>query len=221
MVARRLNLSRDQLATFLKDHEQIKQFEQLFSTVDDMVTSGDDAASAIATGNEVAAALVALSETLERAPVAYPPFIPDEFDPPAYDPAPLDARVSALEQAPPFTPPPLAWGIYTPTLTNVANVAASTAYVCQWMRVGDMVTVTGKVDVDPTAAVSTQLGISLPVSTNLANAEECAGTAYCPAIAGQGAAILGDVANDRAQMQWIAVDVTNQPMYFTFGYRVI
>ena len=30
----RLNLTRDQLATFLKDHEQIRQFEKLFSTVD-------------------------------------------------------------------------------------------------------------------------------------------------------------------------------------------
>jgi hypothetical protein len=29
----RLNLTRDQLATFLKDHEQIRQFEKLFSTV--------------------------------------------------------------------------------------------------------------------------------------------------------------------------------------------
>lgn len=30
----RLNLTRDQLASFLKDHEQIRQFEKLFATVD-------------------------------------------------------------------------------------------------------------------------------------------------------------------------------------------
>lgn len=34
MATTRLNLTRDQLATFLKDHEQIRQFEKLFSTVD-------------------------------------------------------------------------------------------------------------------------------------------------------------------------------------------
>ena len=34
MANGRLNLTRDQLATFLKDHESIKQFEQLFLTVD-------------------------------------------------------------------------------------------------------------------------------------------------------------------------------------------
>jgi len=32
--SRRLNLTRDQFATFLKDHEAIKQFELLFTTVD-------------------------------------------------------------------------------------------------------------------------------------------------------------------------------------------
>src|SRR5438552_1367658 len=36
-------------------------------------------------------------------------------------------------------------GSYTPRLTNVANLSASTAYTCQWMRVGNTVTVSGKV----------------------------------------------------------------------------
>lgn len=113
-------------------------------------------------------------------------------------------------------------GTYTPTLTNVANVAASTAYACQYMRVGSTVTVSGKVDVDPTVTVtSTQLGISLPIASALATAQQCAGTAFAPAIAAQGAAILGDVANTRAQMQWISGDVTNQAMYFSFSYTVV
>lgn len=116
----------------------------------------------------------------------------------------------------------LAAGTYTPTLTNVANLDASTAYECQYIRVGNTVTVSGKVDVDPTVTVtSTQLGISLPISSNIGATEDLAGTAFAPTIAGQGAAILGDATNDRAQMQWISGDVTNQPMYFTFTYQVI
>jgi len=27
--------------------------------------------------------------------------------------------------------------------------------------------------------------------------------------------------NDRAVLQWLAVDLANRPMYFTFSYRVI
>lgn len=116
-----------------------------------------------------------------------------------------------------------AWsGTYTPTLTNVANLAASTAYQCQWLRVDNIVSVSGKVDVDPTlAATATQLGISLPVTSNLGAQEDCAGTAFASGIAGQGAAILGDAANNRAEMNWISGDITNQPMYFIFQYEVI
>lgn len=113
-------------------------------------------------------------------------------------------------------------GTYTPTLTNVANLDASTAYQCQYLRVDATVTVSGRVDVDPTTTLtSTQLGISLPVASNIGAVEDCAGTAYASGIAAQGAAILGDAANNRAQMQWVAADVTNQAMYFTFSYQVI
>lgn len=113
-------------------------------------------------------------------------------------------------------------GTYTPTLTNVANLDGSTAYQCQYIRIGNTVTVSGKVDVDPTlATTSTQLGISLPIASNLGATEDCAGTAFASGIAGQGAAILGDAANDRAQMQWMSTDITNQAMYFTFTYEVI
>lgn len=110
---------------------------------------------------------------------------------------------------------------YTPGLTNVTNITASTSYAAQYMRVGNTVTVSGKVDVDPTAVGAVVLGIALPIASNIGAAENCAGTAFCPTIAGQGAAILGDAANDRAQMQWTAVDVTNQPMYYTYTYQVI
>jgi hypothetical protein len=36
MATTRLNLTRDQLASFLKDHEQIKQFERLFRIADEV-----------------------------------------------------------------------------------------------------------------------------------------------------------------------------------------
>jgi parallel beta-helix repeat protein len=113
------------------------------------------------------------------------------------------------------------YGVYTPTLTGVTNVAASTAYECQYAVVGKTVTVTGKVDVDPTSTGSTKLGISLPVASNLANAEDLAGVAFSPAVAGQGAAVLGDTTNDRAQMEWIAVDTSNRTMAFSFSYQIL
>ena len=45
MAVKRLGLTRDQLAKFLVEHEQIKQFELLFSTVDEVKTTGLDSAT--------------------------------------------------------------------------------------------------------------------------------------------------------------------------------
>jgi len=66
-VSRRLNLTRDQLAAFLTDQQQIKQFELLFSTVDELqVIVGTDfeyqADTASATANEALAQIVALAQ---------------------------------------------------------------------------------------------------------------------------------------------------------------
>lgn len=112
-------------------------------------------------------------------------------------------------------------GVYTPTLTNVTNLDGSTAFQCQYMRIGGVVTVSGKVSVNPTAGGAVRLGISLPIPSDIGAQEDCAGTAFASGIAGQGAAIRGDAANNRAELVFIAVDVTDQPMYFSFTYRII
>lgn len=110
---------------------------------------------------------------------------------------------------------------YTPTLTNVTNLSASTAYQAQYMRVGNTVNVSGRVDIDPIAAGAVELGITLPVTSNFGAIEDCAGVAAASGIAGQVAAIAADTVNDRAKLVYIAVDITNQPMYFNFSYQVI
>ena len=115
----------------------------------------------------------------------------------------------------------LASGTYTPTLTNVTNLSASTAYQAQYMRVGSTVTVSGRVDIDPTAIGAVELGVSLPIASNFGAIEDCAGVASASGIAGQCAAVAADTANDRAKLVYIAVDVSNQPMYFSFTYQII
>src|SRR3989304_507028 len=62
----------------------------------------------------------------------------------------------------------LSSGVYPPTLTNTTNIAASTAYECQWMRIDSVITVSGKFDVDPTTAATVcVLGLSLPGASNM------------------------------------------------------
>lgn len=69
-VSRRLNLTRDQLATFLTDQQQIRQFELLFSTVDQLqVITGTDfefqADNAAAGANSALAQIIALAQETE------------------------------------------------------------------------------------------------------------------------------------------------------------
>jgi len=61
VTPRRLGLTRDQFASFLQDFEQIKQFENLFATVDTIANSTTDEIS-IAAGNANASANEALSQ---------------------------------------------------------------------------------------------------------------------------------------------------------------
>ena len=69
-VSRRLNLTRDQLAAFLTDQQQIRQFELLFSTVDQLqVIVGTDfefqADTAAATANEALSQISVLAQSLD------------------------------------------------------------------------------------------------------------------------------------------------------------
>ena len=69
-VSRKLNLTRDQLAQFLSDQQQIRQFELLFSTVDtiqaivgtDFEFQADNAAAA---ANDALAQIAALAQSLD------------------------------------------------------------------------------------------------------------------------------------------------------------
>ena len=77
MATSKLSLTRDQLATFLKDHEQIRQFERLFADVNQLepTTLTDLAVTASTAGQQAVEALDALNrianalEMLAAAPV--------------------------------------------------------------------------------------------------------------------------------------------------------
>jgi len=98
-MVQRLNLTRDQLASFLQDHEQIKQFERLFSTVDDISNVTLDnisisAGNASASANEALASIEVMKSVLEyldRAPTAAS----------QEQVAALQEQITALQQMPP------------------------------------------------------------------------------------------------------------------------
>lgn len=110
-------------------------------------------------------------------------------------------------------------GSYTPTLTNTANLDSSTASVSYYMRVGDVVSVSGNVTVDPTAAAATTLGISLPIASDLSSFTQLAGHASNGA--GDLATITGDITNNRATLAFTASFTVSRTLAYTFQYVVL
>lgn len=113
-------------------------------------------------------------------------------------------------------------GVYSPTRSAEANLDANvTMTQAQYMRVGNVVTVSGRFTADPTAAVATSFEMTLPVASNIGAVEDLAGTVACGGIASMSGVAIGSVANDTAVIQWIATDVASQTWSYTFTYRIL
>ena len=96
VTPRRLSLTRDQFASFLQDFEQIKQFENLFATVDTMANVTVDeisiaAGNANASANEANDSIQSLIDSLDRGP---PAASQEQI-------AALQEQITALQQMPP------------------------------------------------------------------------------------------------------------------------
>jgi len=123
VTPRRLSLTRDQFASFLQDFEQIKQFENLFATVDTMANVTTDeisiaAGNANASANEANDSIQRLLDSLDRGP---PPASQEQI-------AALQEQITGLQQMPPprqhRTP---RYGSFYDTTTQTAAVI-NTAY---------------------------------------------------------------------------------------------
>lgn len=116
-------------------------------------------------------------------------------------------------------------GTYTPTLTDVTNIAShGTVSDLNYMRVGSMVFVSGRVNVDPTAAgAATELGISLPIATNFGLFTQCAGVAFTDGVASLGGRIMADTTNDRAALKFVSLASEHVSRDFSvfFMYQII
>ncbi len=115
--------------------------------------------------------------------------------------------------------PLIASGTYTPTLTNETNIASSTPFQCQYLRVGNTVTVSGKITIDYTATGNSSLGISLPIGSAIGNDYEVAGTMN--AEVNNPGVIRGDATNDRAQFFINTSSSASYDYYFTFTYLLL
>jgi hypothetical protein len=108
-------------------------------------------------------------------------------------------------------------GTYTPTLTNTTNITSSTPSTTYYTRVGNMVMVSGRVTIDPTATGSITLGFSLPIASDISN--NCWGV--CNNQQGDAISVTSDNTNDRASFVGIVADAASRVYSYTFQYQVV
>lgn len=109
-------------------------------------------------------------------------------------------------------------GTWTPTCTNVANVAAVVPQLSYYYRIGNSVTCWGTMTIDPTAAVATQLRVSIPVASAFIG-NELDGVFTSLVSWGH---IFTDAANDAALFRYTPdAGLANQTFNFHFSYKVV
>ena len=113
------------------------------------------------------------------------------------------------------------FGTYTPTLTHTTNVGASTAYSMLYLRVGDIVFVSGRVDIDADAAGDTSLGMSLPIGSRFALDGDCSGVFNQYGSAAEQGVVYANTTSYIANINYYAVSTSNQAGRVFFMYKII
>lgn len=113
-------------------------------------------------------------------------------------------------------------GFYTPVAGIVANLDAVIPEEAQYMRIGNVVHVAGRVQVDPTSASTlTRLTLTLPIPSEFDSDGDAAGTAFSRGM-DHGAEINADAGNNLAELSFLSnATVSNQSMYYTYTYKVL
>lgn len=75
--------------------------------------------------------------------------------------------------------PALAFGTYTPTYADFGNIAAATPILHLFIRIGNIVQVTGLANVQPGAAGPCTFSISVPIATVFGGLDDASGMVAC------------------------------------------
>jgi hypothetical protein len=118
-----------------------------------------------------------------------------------------------------IVPVETAGGTWSPGLTNVTNADSVTGNTCQYMRVGNVVTFSGVLQIKPTASGALTVDISLPVASAFTGFAQAAGTARSSGgeIAGT---LSANASTGTISLSLNATSTTNRNVAFHGTYRI-
>lgn len=116
------------------------------------------------------------------------------------------------------------YNTFTPILTGITNVAASSANLSGWIRIGNAVLVFAQISVTAAAATTlTVIDISLPVASNFSATTQCvgAGSILTAGTEVAGVAVSANATNDRARASFVSTSTAARTYTVMYGYIVI
>lgn len=112
-------------------------------------------------------------------------------------------------------------GTYTPTITSIGNLDATSSAQCQFMRVGNVVTVSGVIEIDPTTSGLTEFRIDLPISSDITSITNLSGQAIVTAATTRySLQCKGDTTNDAAYFIGYTTFNANNETSIMFQYLI-
>lgn len=115
----------------------------------------------------------------------------------------------------------IASGTYTPSATGLNNLDSVTPAASQWMRVGNVVTVSGKAAVDATSAGTPFFNLSLPITSSFSATTNAAGAGVTADIAHGAVQINANAGASTVQFLWSTTVTTANEIFFTFTYVIL
>ena len=116
----------------------------------------------------------------------------------------------------------IASGTYTPTLTTVANVSASSVYPAQYNRTGTGVIVSSRVDITPTAgAATTQFRLTIPVASNFGFSYHAGGSFAAENVASVCGGVSADSGTDEVLFTFVSTGTAALTIRYDYFYQII
>lgn len=113
-------------------------------------------------------------------------------------------------------------GFYSPDYDITTNADTVITFPAQYLQVGDVVTVSGKISITSTTAGMVSVGFSLPIESDFEFDYQAGGTAVSADTDSRPAVVIADETNDLARIIWTATGSSEIHIFFYhFTYLIV
>lgn len=113
-------------------------------------------------------------------------------------------------------------GTYTPTGMTSSGINTKTAEIHRWLRVGNIVTVSGSLRTTSVAPGSVYVALAIPINSSFTTLYQAAGGGGITGVSGTGAVVVmsAGYAND-VRVAWQSQSTAEEKIHYSFTYSIL